>query len=85
MSTHEIQEALKRMSGEELAQAQNSIILATDARPKERRAALSLVSQEIEMRQTEGLGRKAERLWNRHGEKVAMLAIGALVGDWVGD
>lgn len=85
MATNEVQECLKNMSGDELAQTQNAIVLARGLKPAERLAAMELVSHEVVMRQTEGLGRKAERLWNRHGEKVGMLAIGALLGDWIGD
>ena len=46
---------------------------------------MELISREVRVRQTEGLGRKAERLWNRHGEKAGLVAIGALLGVWVGD
>ena len=79
------QEALKNMSGDELAQAQNAIVLAPDIHPAERLAALAVVSQEIDIRTNEGIGRKAERLWNRHGERVGMIAIGALLGVSIGD
>lgn len=85
MSVHAIQEALKNYSGDELAQAQNMILLASDFEPAERIAAMELVSNEVAIRRTESLGRKAERFWNRHGQTVAAVAIGALIGDWVGD
>jgi hypothetical protein len=85
MSISQVQEALKNMSGDELAQVQNAIILASDSDPTEAVAAMALISEEVDIRQNEGIGRKAERFWNRHGEKVGMVAIGALVGDWIGD
>ena len=65
MATSEVQECLKNMSAGELAQTQNAILLATECNPVERVAAMELVSQEVALRQTEGLDRKAERLWNR--------------------
>ena len=46
---------------------------------------MELISREVRVRQTEGLGRKAGRFWNRHGDTVGKIAIGALLGDWVGD
>jgi len=85
MAMHEVQEQLKNMSGDELAQAQNAIILAPDLHPKDRMAAMEIISMEVATRQAEGLGRKAGRFWNRHGEKIGILAIGALLGDWIGD
>jgi len=85
MTVYEAQQVLKNMSGDELAQAQNAIVLASELHPAERMAALELIWLEVSTRQAEGLGRKAERFWNRHGEKVGMVAIGALFGVWVGD
>jgi hypothetical protein len=85
VSISQVQEALKNMSGDELAQVQNAIILASDSDPTEAVAAMALVSEEVDIRQNEGIGRKAERCWNRHGEKVGLVAIGALLGVWVGD
>jgi hypothetical protein len=80
-----IQEALKNTSWDELAQAPNFALVAPDLHPAERMAALSLIANEIQIRQTEGLERKAERFWNRHSQTIAAVAIGALIGDWVGD
>ena len=85
MSVAAIQEALKNMAGEELAQAQNAILMAPDLDEEDRSAALLLVGQELQLRQNEGLGRKAERFWNRHGEQVGLVAIGALLGIELGD
>lgn len=85
MSISQVQEALKNMSGDELAQAQNAIILASDSHPTDAAAAMALISQDVHIRQNEGLGRKVERCWNRHGEKVGLVAIGALLGVWVGE
>lgn len=85
MSAIEIQEALKNMSGEELAQAQNAIVLACDLEPADRSAALGLISRELQIRQGEGLDRKASRFWNRNAQTIAAVAVGALLGDWIGD
>ncbi len=85
MSVHAIQKALKNLSGDELAQAQNAIFLSPNLHPAEQMAAIELVSNEVAIRRTESLGRKAERFWNRHGQTVAAVAIGALIGDWFGD
>lgn len=85
MSVMQIQEILKNMSGEELAQAQNGIVMGADIGEDERAGALALIAQELEVRQDEGLGRKAERFWNRHGEKVGLVAIGALLGIELGE
>jgi len=85
MSIVQVQEVLKNMSGDELAQAQNAIMLAPELPRADRTAAMTLISHEIRIRQTEGLGRKAERFWNRNAQTIAAVAIGALIGDWVGD
>ena len=85
MSPHETGEALKNLSGDELAQLQNAIVLVPDLHPADQMAAMALISQEVLTRQSEGVGRKAERFWNRHGEEVGLVAMGALFGVWVGD
>lgn len=85
MSIAEIQEVLKNMSGDELAQTQNAIVMSPDIDENDRAGALTLISKELQLRQTEGLGRKAERFWNRHGERVGLIAIGALLGVELGD
>lgn len=85
MSPHDVQEVLKNMSGEELAQAQNAIVLARDLAPGDRVVAMELISRELCFRQNEGLGRKAERFWNRNSQTIAAVAVGALLGDWIGD
>ncbi|MFH1418487.1 MAG: hypothetical protein ABII12_09425 [Planctomycetota bacterium] len=85
MSIIEIQNALKNMSGEELDGLQNAIVLVSDAYPAESALLMRQISRETRIRQSEGWDRKAARFWNRHGEKIGMLAIGALIGDWVGD
>lgn len=85
MSANELREALKNLSGDELAQVQNAVVVAGNLEPAERQMAMRSISHELRMRQNEGLTRKAERFWNRHGERVGMLAIGAMLGDWFGD
>lgn len=85
----EIQQALKNLSDEELASAQRAIVCAPGVDPSERRLGMELIALEAQTRQTEGLGHKAARFWNRHGESVtrtaASVALGALLGDWLGD
>ena len=85
MSATQIQEDLKNMSGDEIAQTQHAIMVHPDLSDGERALAMGLVGHEVQTRQDESLGRKAGRLWNRHGEKIGLLAIGALVGDFFGD
>jgi hypothetical protein len=77
---NEIQDALKNASWDELAQAQNFALLAPDVEPAKRMAVIALVANEVQLRQTEGLGRKAERFWNRHAQTIAAVAIGAAFG-----
>ena len=77
---NEIEEVLKNLSGNELAQVQNAVLTDPGLDPTERMAGLMLVTQEINLRQNEGFGRKAERFLNRHGEQLAIVAIGALFG-----
>jgi hypothetical protein len=73
------------MSGDELAQAQNAVILDPELHPADREGALVMISQEINLRQTEGLGRKGERFLNRNGSRIGMFALGALLGVEIGD
>lgn len=85
MSTRQIQENLKNLSGDELAQVQTAILLGAESNPEEAVLAMGLISQEVMTRQSEGIGRKAGRLWKRHGETVGAVAIGALLGVSIGD
>ena len=80
MSIAEVQKVLKNMSGDEIAQVQNAVLVATDLGEEERMGAMMLIGQELQLRQNEGLVRKAERFLNRHGERVGLVGIGALLG-----
>ncbi len=85
----EIQKALKDLSDEELAAVGSAIVCAPGVDTLERTLGMELIASEAQLRKTEGLGRKAARFWNRHGESVtrtaASLTLGALLGDWLGD
>ena len=85
MSITQIQETLKNMSGDELAQTQNAVIVSSELDDDDRAAAIALIGQELQVRQTEGLGRKTGRFLNRHGEKIGLVAIGAVLGVQLGD
>ena len=85
MDTIQVQEVLKNMSGDEIAQVQNAVLINQDVSDEDRTAAVALIGSELQIRQTEGLGRKAERLWNRHGERIGLVAIGALLGTELSD
>jgi len=80
-----MQETLKNMSGDELAQAPNAIIMSPEVSEDDRAGAFTLIGQKLQVRRNERLGRKAGRFWNRHGEKVGLIAIGALLGTELGD
>ena len=85
MDSIQVQEVLKNMSGDEIAQTQNAVLMNQDLSDEDRTAAVALIGNELRIRQTEGLGRKAERFWNRHGERVGLVAIGALLGTELSD
>ena len=80
MTIADVQECLKNMSGDELAQAQNAIVLASDLEDEDRMLCMMLISQELAIRQNEGFMRKTERFLNRHGERAALIGLGALLG-----
>ncbi len=80
MADLQVQQLLKNMSGDELARIQNSVITSTDLDAGQRLGAIALISNELAVRQNEPMLRKAERFLNRHGERVGMVAIGALLG-----
>jgi hypothetical protein len=80
VSVSQVEEALKNLSGNEIAQFQNMVVGADDLDEFTRLTTLELVSQELQIRQTEGLERKARRFLHRHGDKAALIAIGALLG-----
>ncbi len=85
MDTIQVQEVLKNMSGDEIAQTQNAVLMNQELSDEDRTAAVALIGSELQIRQTEGLGRKAERVWNRHGERIGLVAIGALLGTELSD
>lgn len=78
-------DALKNLSGTELAQIQSVVAFATDLAPTDRLAAMKMIADEVSIRSTEGLQRKAERFFNRHGQTVAAVALGAFLGVEIGD
>ncbi len=80
MEIAQVQEVLKNMSGDELAQVQNAIVMSPEIEAAERSAALTLMSHELAIRQNEPLLRKGERFLNRHGQRVGLIALGALLG-----
>lgn len=78
-------DALKNLSGTELAQIQTAATFAPGLAPAERVAAMRMIADEVSMRSTEGLQRKAERFLNRHGQTVAAVALGAFLGVEIGE
>lgn len=80
MSATDARDCLKNLSNKELAQIQNVIVWSPNLAPAERAVAMHLVSEELCTRSVEGIGRKAERFMNRHGDKVAAVAVGAVLG-----
>ncbi len=74
------QDLLKYASGDELAQFQNIVLRSHTINDEDKVTILEAISDELRIRQTEGLDRKASRFWKRHGEKVGLVALGALFG-----
>lgn len=80
----QFRQALATLSGDELARMQNGIVLSTQVPESERMFLFHMISQELAVRQAEGVGRKLGRFWKRHGDsgvvKVGLVALGALIG-----
>ncbi len=80
----QFQEILKNMSGVELAQAQNAIVMSPELEAGERSATLTLISHELAIRQNEPVLRTGERFLNRHGKRVGkrvgLIALSAILG-----
>jgi hypothetical protein len=85
MYAAQVCEVLKNMSEDELVSAGGAVACDRSLEPEERQVALALINREQAARGTEGIGRKLERFWNRHGHTVGAIALGALIGDWYGD
>ncbi len=85
MHASEERDTLKNLSGTELAQIQSVVAFSANLAPTERVAAMRMIADEVSMRSTEGLQRKAERFFNRHGQTVAAVALGAFLGVEIGD
>ena len=85
MNALQAREALKNLSQDELCTVQNAVTYDLSLDAVDRVAALDLIGQEQAIRRNEGWERKAERFWNRHGRTIGAVAVGALLGDWIGD